>query len=86
MNALQAVLGLLATVNSFVLKVGRWFGFGALLLMVVAKLFLVDMAGLEGLWRVASFMGLGLSLLALAYLYQLQLRKHEELQGKPGSG
>ena len=38
MNALQAVFGLLATVNSFVLKVGRWFGFGALLLMVVAIL------------------------------------------------
>ena len=42
----------------------------ALLILVIAKLFLVDMAGLEGLWRVASFMGLGLSLLGLAYLYQ----------------
>jgi uncharacterized membrane protein len=42
----------------------------ALLMLVIAKLFLVDMAGLEGLLRVASFMGLGLSLLALAYLYQ----------------
>ena len=48
----------------------------ALLLVVVAKLFLVDMAGLEGLWRVASFMGLGLSLLALAYLYQRQVAKN----------
>jgi uncharacterized membrane protein len=47
-----------------------------LLLVVVAKLFLVDMAGLEGLWRVASFMGLGLSLLALAYLYQRQVAKN----------
>jgi uncharacterized membrane protein len=47
-----------------------------LLLVVVAKLFLADMAGLEGLWRVASFMGLGLSLLALAYLYQKQIAKH----------
>jgi uncharacterized membrane protein len=42
----------------------------ALLIVVIAKLFLIDMAGLEGLWRVASFMGLGLSLLGLAYLYQ----------------
>ncbi|CAA0099102.1 Uncharacterised protein [Halioglobus japonicus] len=49
-----------------------------LLLVVVAKLFLVDMAGLEGLWRVASFMGLGLSLLALAYLYQRQIAKHTQ--------
>jgi uncharacterized membrane protein len=41
-----------------------------LLLLVVAKIFLVDTADLEGLLRVASFMGLGLSLLGLAYLYQ----------------
>ncbi len=43
------------------------FGFG-LLGLVIGKIFLVDMAGLEGLLRVASFMGLGLSLLGLAYL------------------
>ncbi|NKB33170.1 MAG: DUF2339 domain-containing protein [Pseudomonadales bacterium] len=44
-------------------------GFG-LLMLVIAKIFLVDMSDLEGLLRVASFMGLGLSLLGLAYLYQ----------------
>ena len=44
-------------------------GFG-LLMLVIGKIFLVDMADLEGLLRVASFMGLGLSLLGLAYLYQ----------------
>ncbi|MFK7863876.1 MAG: DUF2339 domain-containing protein [Pseudohongiellaceae bacterium] len=42
----------------------------ALLMVVIAKIFLLDMADLEGLLRVASFMGLGLSLLGLAYLYQ----------------
>lgn len=42
----------------------------ALLLVVIAKIFIIDMADLEGLLRVASFMGLGLSLLGLAYLYQ----------------
>ncbi len=41
-----------------------------LLSLVIAKIFLVDMADLEGLLRVASFMGLGLSLLGLAFLYQ----------------
>ena len=41
-----------------------------LLLVVVAKLFLIDMSDLTGLWRVASFMGLGLVLLALAWLHQ----------------
>lgn len=41
-----------------------------LLALVIAKLFLVDMSGLEGLLRVASFMGMGLGLLGIAYLHQ----------------
>jgi len=46
----------------------------ALLTAVTAKIFLIDMSGLEGLWRVASFMGLGLSLLGLAWLHRRILR------------
>lgn len=42
----------------------------ALLALVIVKLFLVDMSGLEGLLRVASFMGLGLALLGIGYLHQ----------------
>lgn len=42
----------------------------ALLALVIVKLFMVDMSDLEGLLRVASFMGLGLALLAIAYLHQ----------------
>ncbi|MDA0426027.1 DUF2339 domain-containing protein, partial [Stutzerimonas frequens] len=49
-----------------------------LLLVVVAKLFLIDMSDLTGLWRVASFMGLGLALLALAWL-------HQRLTPRPGN-
>lgn len=41
-----------------------------LLALVIAKLFFLDMAGLEGLFRVASFMGLGLSLLGISFLHQ----------------
>lgn len=41
-----------------------------LLLLVIAKIFLVDMSDLDGLLRVASFLGLGLSLLGVAYLHQ----------------
>jgi uncharacterized membrane protein len=41
-----------------------------LILLVIAKIFLIDLEGLEGLLRVLSFMGLGLSLLAVAYLHQ----------------
>lgn len=38
--------------------------------LVIAKIFLIDMADLEGLLRVASFMGLGLTLLALGFLHK----------------
>ena len=34
------------------------------------KAFVFDMAALTGLYRAASFLGLGASLVALAYLYQ----------------
>jgi uncharacterized membrane protein len=54
----------------------------ALLLVVVAKLFLIDMSDLTGLWRVASFMGLGLGLLALAWLHQ-RLTPAEDLPHEP---
>jgi len=42
----------------------------ALLGIVIGKIFLIDMAGLQGLWRVAAFMGLGLALLGLAWMYR----------------
>ncbi len=42
----------------------------AILVVSVAKVFLLDMAGLEGLYRVASFLGLGLSLVAIGFVYQ----------------
>jgi len=38
------------------------------MMLVIGKIFLLDMANLEGLLRVASCMGLGLSLLGLAYV------------------
>lgn len=50
----------------------------AFLLLVIAKIFIIDMADLEGLLRVASFMGLGLSLLGLAYLHQKITRLNAE--------
>ena len=42
----------------------------ALVLLTTAKLFVFDMAELTGLYRVASFLGLGLSLIGVGYLYQ----------------
>ena len=42
----------------------------AVLALVVCKVFLLDLAGLQGLWRAASFIGLGASLIGVAYLYR----------------
>jgi uncharacterized membrane protein len=47
----------------------RWASL-AMLLLTAAKVFLLDMGDLEGLWRVASFLGLGLSLVAIGFVYQ----------------
>ncbi|QIL89766.1 DUF2339 domain-containing protein [Microbulbifer sp. SH-1] len=63
--------------------IGSWRGWRscyrggmAVLALVIVKLFLVDMAGLEGLLRVASFMGMGLALLGIAYLHQRLGHRH----------
>lgn len=42
----------------------------AVMLLVIGKVFLYDTANLSDLWRVFSFLGLGVSLLALAWVYQ----------------
>ena len=42
----------------------------ALVCIVVGKVFLIDMAGLHGLLRVFSFLGLGAALLGLGYAYR----------------
>lgn len=46
-----------------------------LIALTVAKVFLIDAAGLTGLMRVASFLGLGLSLAGLAWLNRWTAQK-----------
>jgi len=50
----------------------------AVMLLAVLKVFLLDASGLTGLYRVASFLGLGASLLLLAWLYQRFVFRAEE--------
>ena len=45
-----------------------------LILLAVAKVFIIDAAGLEGLLRIASFMALGFSLIGIGWVYSRQLR------------
>jgi uncharacterized membrane protein len=42
----------------------------AVILITVAKVFLLDLAGLEGVYRALSFIGLGLVLVGIGLLYQ----------------
>lgn len=51
-------------------SVGLRYGSLAVLLVTVGKVFLSDMSALTGLYRVASFFGLGLCLIGVGYLYQ----------------
>ena len=47
----------------------RWASL-VIVMATIGKVFLFDTADLEGLWRVASFLGLGLSLVAIGFIYQ----------------
>ena len=58
----------------------------ALLMMTVAKVFLVDMSELTGLYRVASFMGLGLILVGIGYLYQRFVFPTPKKRAESGGG
>lgn len=56
-------------------KQRRWrVGSLVLMLCAVAKVFLVDAAGLDGLLRVASFLALGFSLIGIGWIYSRLLR------------
>ncbi|MEM9108899.1 MAG: DUF2339 domain-containing protein [Planctomycetota bacterium] len=46
------------------------FGSLAVMLIAIVKVFVFDTGTLDGLWRIVSFMGLGLSLMALGFVYQ----------------
>ncbi|MEO8558947.1 MAG: DUF2339 domain-containing protein [Rhodospirillales bacterium] len=54
------------------------------LVAVVGKVFLVDMSGLTGLLRVASFLGLGIGLLALGFIYRRYVFADDRPVATPG--
>lgn len=51
--------------------------------LTIAKVFLIDMSGLTGLIRVASFLGLGLSLAGLAWVNQRMTLQWDQGKGPP---
>jgi hypothetical protein len=48
------------------------------LLMVVGKLFLVDLARVDALWRVLLFLGIGLVFLSLSYVLQSRFKRSDD--------
>ena len=56
----------------------RYAGLGVMVL-VVLKVFLWDLSSLEGLYRIASFIGLGLCLVGIGWLYQRFVQKPQVL-------
>jgi uncharacterized membrane protein len=70
-SAVLIVLAFIMLVAGIV-KDSKTLRVGSLVFMSIGalKVFLWDMDGLQGLWRVIAFMGLGVSLVAIGYLYQ----------------
>jgi uncharacterized membrane protein len=56
----------------------------AVVLLTVAKAFLIDMAALAGIWRALSFIGLGLVLVGIGHLYQRLLFPPRPAVAAPG--
>jgi uncharacterized membrane protein len=64
-------------VSGLVLAGGFWFGspelrrWGlSLLIVIVLKVFVIDMSSLDGIWRAFSFLGLGAALVAVGWFYR----------------
>ncbi|MCB1379905.1 MAG: DUF2339 domain-containing protein [Alphaproteobacteria bacterium] len=74
-------LGLALLLFATGIKLGRQYvryaGLGVMVL-VVLKVFLSDMSNLEGLYRIASFIGLGLCLVGIGWLYQRFVQRPRE--------
>ena len=63
----------------------RWASL-ALLLLTIAKVFLMDLAHLDGLYRVASMLGLALSLLLVSFFYQRFVFRRARVAAQTPSG
>lgn len=86
LSAFWALTGLGGLVYGLLRDQRRWRLAGlSLLLLTVAKVFVYDLAALDSLYRVLSFIALGLLLLAGAYAYQ-RMRPGPEDPGSTGDG
>lgn len=52
--------------------------------LAVFKVFISDVSYLDGIWRAASFLGLGLALIGLGWLFQSLKKRHGEAESEEG--
>jgi uncharacterized membrane protein len=57
-----------------------WIAGAALLAIVVAKLFLIELADRGGLYRIVSFIGVGLAFLVVGYFAPVPVKRAEQVQ------
>ena len=55
-----------------------WIAGAALLAIVVAKLFLIELADRGGLYRIVSFIGVGLAFLVVGYFAPVPVKRPEQ--------
>ena len=56
----------------------------AVVILTIAKVFLLDLAGVQGIFRALSFIGLGLVLIGIGWLYQRLLFPRQPPKAEAG--
>ncbi len=81
-SAVWLLLALVLLAAGIAVRVAQLrYGALAVLVLVVLKVFLIDLSDLEGLLRVASFLGLGLCLVGIGFIYQRFVHQPENQPG-----
>ncbi|HEY1684277.1 MAG TPA: DUF2339 domain-containing protein [Tepidisphaeraceae bacterium] len=76
LSILWALIGLVSVMVGFLRKwVGLRYAALTLLGITLLKILIVDMADVEAIWRIVSFLAVGLLLLAVSYIYHTQFSR-----------
>jgi uncharacterized membrane protein len=85
-SAVWLILSVLLLIAGFLLRSQPVrLAFAAVVVLTIAKVFLVDMAGLTGIFRALSFIGLGAVLVGIGWLYQRLLFPARDIAPMPAA-
>lgn len=80
-SAALVILGALWTYIGVVRQKSAHQTYGLIVVgLAVVKVFISDVSYLDGIWRAASFLGLGLALIGLGWLFQTLKKRHGEAE------